>query len=44
MKKKKINSNIVWAIIGKITTFVLAQIGFAYLGLYIFENCITVYR
>ncbi len=34
----------IFEIIGKITIFVLAQTGFAYLGLYVFENCITVYR
>ena len=33
-----------YEILGRLTLIVLAQIGSAYAILYIFENCITVYK
>ncbi len=42
--KRKIDSNKVWAFIGKISVVVLMQIAFAQLSLLILNNCITVYK
>ena len=42
--KRKINSNKIWAIIGKVSVIVLTQIAFTQLSLFILNNCITVYR
>ena len=42
--KRKINSNKIWAIIGKVSVIVLTQITFVQLSLFILNNCITVYK